>query len=139
MIDPATQPGARALDRLERELHLWLTTVAPSGQPQPSPIWFLWIGGEILLQSLADTPRVANIRANPLVDAHFDSNGHGGDIVVIEGEARIVRERTTVADLPPAYVEKYAAAIAREGWTLESFVADYPVEIRVRPTRLRGW
>lgn len=139
MIDPTTKAGARALERLEREPVLWLTTVNRNGQPQASPVWFLWVDGEILLYSRADTPRPANIRVNPRIAASFDSDGDGGDIVSIEGEARITRERASPADVPPAYVAKYAAAIAREGWTLESMLADYPVEIRLRPTRVRAW
>jgi PPOX class probable F420-dependent enzyme len=139
MIDPTTKTGARVLERLERELVLWLTTVNPAGQPQPSPVWFLWVDGEILLYSRADTPRPANIRANPRVAANFDSDGDGGDIVSIEGVARIARERTAVAEVPPAYVDKYAARLAAFGWTIESMLADYPVEIRLRPTRVRAW
>lgn len=139
MIDPTTKVGARAVRRLERDLILWLTTVTPQGQPQPSPVWFLWVDGEILLYSRADTPRPANIRANPRVAANLDSDGDGGDIVSVEGEARIVRERATVADVPPAYVDKYAARLAAFGWTMQSMLADYPVEIRLRPTRVRAW
>jgi PPOX class probable F420-dependent enzyme len=139
VIDPTTKIGARALERLEREHHVWLTTVTPTGQPQPSPVWFLWIDDEVLLLSRADTPRPANIRANPRVAAHFDSDGDGGGIVVLEGEARIVRAQATLADVPPAYVEKYAERLAAFGWTMESMLVDYPVEIRIRPTRVRGW
>jgi len=139
MIDPTTKAGARALERLEREQILWLTTVNPAGQPQASPVWFLWVDAEILLYSRAATPRVANIRANPLVAATFDGDGDGGDIVSIEGEARITRKQAAVADVPAAYVAKYAAKLAAYGWTMESMLVDYPAEIRVRPTRVRAW
>lgn len=139
MIDPKTKVGARAAERLDRELILWLTTVTPAGQPQASPVWFLWNDGEILLYSRANTPRPGNIRANPRVAANLDGNGRGGDIVSIEGSARIVRDTASPADVPPAYADKYAALIAAEGWTLGSFLADYPVEIRIRPTRVRAW
>lgn len=139
MIDPSTRAGARALERLEREQILWLTTVNPAGQPQASPVWFLWVDDEILLYSRATTPRPANVRANPRVAATLDGDGEGGDVVSIEGEARITRERATLADVPPAYVEKYTARLAAYGWTMESMLADYPVEIRVRPTRVRAW
>lgn len=139
MIDTSTAAGARAAARLRSELILWLTTVTPAGQPQASPVWFLWDGGELLVYSRADTPRPANIRAHPRVAANLDGNGRGGDIVSLEGEARIARERTTAADVPPAYLAKYAAAIAGEGWTLEIFLADYPVEIRITVTRVRAW
>jgi len=113
--------------------------VTAGGQPQASPVWFLWADGEILLYSRADTPRPANVRANPRVAATFDGNGRGGEIVSIEGRARIVRETSRPADCPPAYADKYSALIAAEGWTLESFLADYPVEIRIQPTRVRAW
>lgn len=139
MIDLTTKAGARAADRLERELILWLTTVTPAGQPQASPVWFLWVDGEILLFSRADTPRLTNVRANPRVAANFDGDGAGGDVVSIEGDARIARERAALADVPPAYVAKYAAKLAASGWTMESMLVDYPVEIRIRPTRVRAW
>jgi len=139
MIDLTTKAGARAAERLERELILWLTTVNPAGQPQSSPVWFLWADGEILLYSRADTPRLANVQANPRVAATFDGDGDGGDIVSIEGEARVARPRATLADVPPAYVEKHAAKLAADGWTMESMLVDYPVEIRIRPTRIRAW
>lgn len=139
MIDPTTRAGARAATRLRDELVLWLTTVTPGGQPQASPVWFLWVDDEILVYSRANTPRARNIRATPRVAANFDSDGDGGDIVSIEGEARISRERTTTADVPPAYVEKYAARLAAYGWTMASMLIDYPLEIRIRPTRVRAW
>jgi PPOX class probable F420-dependent enzyme len=139
VIDRTTRAGARAVERLERDLILWLTTVTAGGQPQTSPVWFLWDGGEILVFSRADTPRPANIRANPLVAATFDGDGDGGDVVSIEGEARIARERAVLADVPAAYVEKHAAKLAEHGWTMESMLVDYPVEIRIRPTRVRAW
>ena len=139
MIDPTTKSGARAAERLRRELILWLTTVTPGDQPQASPVWFLWIDGEILLFSRADTPRLANVRANPRVAATFDGDGDGGDVVSIEGEARVAREGAALADVPPAYIEKHAAKLAAYGWTMESMLVDYPVEIRIRPTRVRAW
>lgn len=139
MIDLATAAGARAAGRLRDALILWLTTVTAAGQPQASPVWFLWTDDEILLYSRADTPRPANIRANPRVAANLDSDGDGGDVVSIEGEARVVQEHAAEADVPPAYIEKYAAQVAANGWTMASFLVDYPVEIRIRPTRVRAW
>ncbi len=139
MIDPTTPAGARTVERLQTELILWLTTVTPGGQPQTSPVWFLWADGEILLYSRADTPRLANIRGNPRVAANLDGDRDGGDVVVIEGEARVVHEQATLADVPPTYVDKYAEKLAAFGWTMESMLVDYPAEIRIRPTRVRAW
>jgi PPOX class probable F420-dependent enzyme len=146
VIDSRTRVGARAVERLDRELILWLTTVTPAGQPQTSPVRFPWADGEILLCSRADPPRLVNVRANPRVVANFDGDGEGGDVVVLEGEARVVlegearvvHERAALADVPPVDVERYAAKLAAYGWTTESMLVDYPVEIRIGITRVRA-
>lgn len=39
----------------------------------------------------------------------------------------------------PAYVEKYRALMAGNGWTPDSFADLYPHVIRVTPTRARIW
>lgn len=115
-IDPASPAG----QRLSTALIGWLTTVSPAGRPQPSPVWFLWQGGDILVYSLADTARIRNIAANPLVSLNLD------------GDAPSAAE-------VPEYLAKYAERFATYGWTPEWFAARYPVAIRIRPTRLRAW
>ena len=55
MIDDSTPRGAKARGRLAEEPVIWLTTVTESGQPQTSPVWFLFAGGEFLVYSMADT------------------------------------------------------------------------------------
>jgi PPOX class probable F420-dependent enzyme len=101
-------------------------------------VWFLYADGEFLVYSLPGTARTRNLAANPRVSLHLDGNGRGGDIVSIEAEAR------TDPDVPPstgiaAYQERYASWIADHGWTPESFARDYPVALRIRPTRVRAW
>lgn len=136
ILDTTTEAGARAAERLERELIAWLTTVAPGGQPQSSPVWFLWEGGEFLAYSLAVTPRIRNLAANPRVSLHLNSDNVGGEIVTIEGEA-LVDLTAPPATAVPAYLAKYRGLIADYGWTPEQFSADYPLAIRIRPTRFR--
>jgi PPOX class probable F420-dependent enzyme len=115
-----------------------MTTVRPDGRPQTSPVWFLYRDGEFLIFSRAGTARTENLAGNPRVSLNLDGNGEGGDIVSIEGIARIDREQPDAAETI-AYREKYAAFIARNGWTPEGFAADYPVPILVTPTRFRVW
>lgn len=137
MLDRSTEFGQRAARRLREERLAWLTTVSPRGTPQPVPVWFLWDGDRsILLYSRPGTPKLHNIERNPRVSVHLDGNGQGGDIVVCLGEAR-------VSDDPPAdavaeYAVKYAALIARNRWTPESFAADYSVPVRIAISRIRG-
>ena len=47
--------------------------------------------------------------------ANFDSDGDGGDVVSIEGEARLARAKTMAADVPPASVDSYAAQLPAAG------------------------
>ena len=138
MFDPTTPQGARALQRLGDERIIWLTTVRLNGQPQTSPVWFLFEDGEFLIYSLPGTARTANITANPRVSLNLDGNGQGGDVVSIEGEARLDPEAPPSSEVT-AYQERYREWIARNGWTPGSFDADYPVAIRIRPTRTRAW
>jgi PPOX class probable F420-dependent enzyme len=130
--------SALAERRLRDELIIWLTTVTPSGRPQTSPVWFLWDGTEFLVYSKAGTARTRNIEANPAVSLNLDGDGQGGSIVTIEGTAVVDGDAPPPPDVP-AYAAKYRAKIDAYGWTLESFARDYPVPIRIVPTRARSW
>ncbi len=131
-----TNPRAR--ERLDSELIIWMTTVRPNGQPQSSAVWFLVDGDEVLVYSKPDVAKVRNIEANPRVALNLDGNGMGGDVVTLEGRARIEPSQPAAHEIP-AYVAKYAERISRNGWTPESFAADYSVPIRIEVTRSRAW
>jgi PPOX class probable F420-dependent enzyme len=132
-----TEFGRRVAARLRDEHLIWLTTVATDGTPQPNPVWFYWDGESFLIYSLNEAARLEHIRRNPRVALHFDGNGHGGNIVIFTGDARIS------ADDPPAdqldvYCEKYRDFIARSFGTPAEFAARYSVPVRIVPTRVRG-
>ena len=127
-----------AEQRLQDELIIWLTTVSPVGQPQTSAVWFLWDGDEFLVYSLAGTSRTRNIEVNPRVSLNLDGDGQGGAVVTIEGTARIDRDGPRSIEVPE-YAAKYRAKINGHGWTPESFAVDYPIPIRITPTRARSW
>ena len=135
-LDPATESGAHALERLETELMGWMTTVNPDGQPQNSAIWFLWRDGEILVYSHIRAPRNANVEANPHVSFNLNTDLGGDDVVTMEGEARIDLGLPPCSD-DPAFQARYRASIVGYGWTPESHAANYPVPIVIRPTRWR--
>jgi PPOX class probable F420-dependent enzyme len=137
-FDTSTPFGERVARRLREDRIAWLTTVGPDQTPQPSPVWFLWDEGTVLVYSRPDTPKGRNVGRNPRVALNLDGDGRGGDIVVLTGEARIVEDHPP-ADRVPAYVEKYRQAIDRIGMTPESFAREYSVAIRLTPIRLRGY
>ena len=135
-LDPETAAGARALERLARELIGWLTTVNPEGQAQSSPIWFLWRDGELLIYSHRRAPRNVNIVGRPLVAFNLETAADGDEFVTMEGYARIdLGVQPSSAD--PAYQARYGHLLDRYDWTPEWASIEYPIPILIRPSRWR--
>jgi len=134
IFDPSTDEGARALERLATDKIGWLTTVTPAGKPQTMPIWFLWADVELLIYGDHRAKRNANIAANPKVSFHLNDNGKGGDVVIVQGAARIDPDHPQVGD-NPAYLAKYGEWIDLylEGPSRMGQVYNMP--IRITPTR----
>ncbi len=138
VIDETSNFGKRVRERLNDDRVVWLITQGRNGTPQPSPVWFLPDGDdEVLIYSQPDTPKVRNIATNPTVSLAFNTDFHGGDVVVFHGEAR-VDEASPPASGIPAYVAKYQDGLDSLKLTPEAFSATYSTPIRVRLTRLRG-
>jgi general stress protein 26 len=74
-------------------------------------VWFFWDGSSLSLRSQAQVGKVRNIEANPRAAVHLADDGHGGNIVTIEGHA-------SFADVPQellvTYLSKYDDAIRTE-------------------------
>jgi PPOX class probable F420-dependent enzyme len=137
-LDTSTDFGAMVARRLQEEQIGWLTTVDPSGSPQPTPIWFHWDGETILIFSEPKVAKVRNIRANPKVALSFNSDQYGGAIVVFTGQARIADAAPSEARLA-AYEAKYAEGIKSLKMTPEEMLAKYSTVILVTPEKVRGW
>jgi PPOX class probable F420-dependent enzyme len=133
IFDPTTPKGAHALERLGSSMAAWLTTVTADGQPQSMPVWFTWDGTEIVVYGDHRARRNANLATNPKVGFHLPDNGQGGDIVVLEGVARVDPDYPGVPD-NPAYLAKYGAWVEGMGGAAK-FAETYNVPIRITPTR----
>ncbi|MCA9833404.1 MAG: TIGR03667 family PPOX class F420-dependent oxidoreductase [Thermomicrobiales bacterium] len=137
-IDFSTDHGQRVLQQLENEQVIWLTTVARSGTPQPNPVWFQYVDGDIFIYTPADAKRLKNIVENNRVSLNFNTAPDGEDVTVITGRIHWDDAFPKVID-NPAYLEKYAEGIKALGWSNEKMSADFPVVLRVHPENLRGW
>jgi PPOX class probable F420-dependent enzyme len=135
-IHPATPEGARALASLANDKTGWITTVDASGQPQSSPIWFLWDGGEILVYSHRAARRNADVAERPRVSFNLNTDASGDELVTMEGTVRVDHDGPDAA-ANPAYLAKYEPHILAYGWTAGWFAAEYPVALRITPTRWR--
>jgi len=112
----------------------WLTTVSPAGRPSPRPVWFMWDPPTIVIYSKNDSAKLRHLAASDKVSVHFDSNGHGGDIVVIAGRAELDPDAPPPSRYP-GLTQKYGAAMARLGQTPDWYDANYGVALRVTPHR----
>jgi len=134
IFDPNDEGGARALGRLAKDMIGWLTTVTPGGQPQTMPVWFLWADGELLVYGDHRAKRNVNLAANPKVAFHLNDNGKGGDVVVVQGGARIDLEYPQVGD-NPGYLAKYGEWINLYLDGPSGMGQVYNMPIRISPTR----
>ncbi len=108
-----------------------------AGRPQPRPVWFHWDGKDLLIFSRPRAGKIPQIAAQPHVAVHFNADEHGNDVVVLLGEARLVKGRVSAQRIE-AYARKYRQSIEGLEMTKDSFLADYRIPILVRPTHLRG-
>ena len=136
-LDTSTEFGARAEKRLKVEQIIWLTTVRKDGMPQPVPVWFWWDGKTVLIFTRPGSQKLRNLRHNAKAALHLDSDGRGGDIIVLEGQAEVLEGQMLATDVQP-YMEKYRAGLERLGTTEEDFAQSYSVPIRFTPDRIRG-
>ena len=134
VFDTGSEADEHALSRLRTDMIGWLTTVTPDGQPQTFPIWFLWEDCEALVYGDWRAKRNVNLRANPRVTLHLNDDGRGGDVISVEGEARIVENVVPVSS-NRNYLAKYNAMIVEMLGSPQQMAETYNVVIRIRPTR----
>jgi PPOX class probable F420-dependent enzyme len=136
VLNLSEEAAAALAGRLRTESVAWITTVTPGGQPQSSPVWFLWEECEFLVYAQPRSWKVRNIRANPQVSLHLNSDTAGGQVVTFEGSARIAEGQPQAHEVA-AYLAKYRAGIAAIGMTPQQLRAEYATALRITPTRVR--
>ena len=133
-LDPAQPKDAHILERLDRDIIIWIVSVRPDGRPHTVPVWFLWEeSGTVLMFSKPDQ-KVRNLRANPNVVIAVDNTHGGEDVVLFEGTAELL-ENGSMAHLTPAYTTKYQTLIEQFNWKPEGMAQEYSQPIRITPTR----
>ena len=119
---------------LATEMTGWLTTVH-GDQPQSSPVGYLWSAGSLWIRSEPQQLKVRNISQHPLASFHLDQRGRH----VVSLECRAVRVEQFPASVRASYGEKYEAAAAAAGSSLDEQEARFSACLRLDPTRIRSW
>lgn len=68
---------------------------------------------------------------------NFAGDGHGGDIVILDGTAVIVDDAPSAAE-NEAGVAKYASDWEHSGMTADSFAQQFSIPVRIRISGLHG-
>jgi PPOX class probable F420-dependent enzyme len=139
VLPPAGTPfGERVRRRLHDEVFIWFTTVGARGTPQPNPVWFVWDDGDVVIYNRPDARRLDHLRGDAHVSLHFNADPRGGDVVVLSGRAEVADDGPPPHRMP-VFLDKYRDEMIRVSGSLEAFSTAYPVPVRVRIRRVRGF
>ena len=113
----------------------WITTVDGGGQPQASPVWFVWDEAAIHVATRPDAAKVRNVARNRRVAFHLDGAQPGDIVVTLEGTATVT---DGFADaIVDTYVAKYAVGLSRLGITAGEYFEEFSAAVRITPSRRR--
>lgn len=90
--------------RLAASRNYWIITTRPDRRPHAMPVWGVWVNRAIYFGTDRGSRKARNLAANPAMIAHLES---GDDVVVLEGTAREVTDRSELKAIDDAYVAKY--------------------------------
>jgi PPOX class probable F420-dependent enzyme len=137
-IDWVSEIGKATAARLRHGHVGWLTTVGARFTPYPSPVWYWWDGGDILVYSRPDTTKLRNVAARPAVTLGLQVDAIGEQFSVVTGRGRIDPTHGSAAE-HAGYRAKYEYLIRQVlDQTPEEFAADYSVPVLVTPETCRG-
>lgn len=129
---PPVPPNVR--DYLATAEYVWLTTVRDDGMPQPTPVWFIIEGDDILIYSMPNAQKVKNLRANPHAALAFTPQDDAESFVVAQGTARLSEDG---APFPQAYLDKYREPMREISTTPDQMQREYSIAIRITVTHSR--
>ncbi|WP_129787931.1 pyridoxamine 5'-phosphate oxidase family protein [Promicromonospora panici] len=112
-----------------------LAYVAQDGTPRTIPIAFVWNGSTVVMCTSKNAPKLASLRANPMVALTIDTEVHPPKILLIRGRA----ELDVVDGIPEEYLSMNTSyemtAEQRVEWEKEvRSLYDGMVRIVVTPT-----
>lgn len=122
--------------RIAEDRVVWLTTVTDSGVPAPNPVWFVPDGEDLVVFTSPTSRRVHNLAKRPVASLHFNSDAHGGDVVVITADVEVTHGQRPSAF--PGYLAKYEGDILGAlATTVEAIDETYNTQLRFRPRKIR--
>ncbi|MBR8639884.1 pyridoxamine 5'-phosphate oxidase family protein [Streptomyces tuirus] len=122
------QRKADVLDRLEREIDIWVASADDEGAPCLVPLWFVWHEEAVWLCTRLTNPTGRNLRDGRRARLAF---GDTRDVVLVDGDVATF----TAAQVPRTAAEAFRA---KTGWDPREDHASYAF-FRVRPRAVQAW
>jgi hypothetical protein len=85
----------------------WLTTVRADGRPHVTTIAGVWVDDELCFTTGESEQKARNLAANRAVVVTAGRSDFAGTDVVLEGEARPIRDVGRLRRLSASFIEKY--------------------------------
>lgn len=103
-------------ERLTSERNYWVATVGPNGRPHAVPIWGVFVGDDLFLETDPATRKGRSLARNPAVVVHLDD---GERAVIVEGRAAPLRpDGEQARRIATAFASKYPGyAPAPDSWS----------------------
>ena len=120
-------PWNHVEERLVHSRNYWICTSRRDSRPHSAPVWGFWHEGALYFGTHRETLKAKNIRHSPHVSVHLES---GDDVVILEGEAEEVDQKTLARQLDAASRKKYG---------MPMMVIPESVAFRVRPRVVLAW
>lgn len=90
--------------RMAGARNYWVGTTRPDGRPHVAPVWGVWLDEAFFFSTDLMSRKGRNIAANPEMLVHLES---GDDVVILEGTAEEVLDRSLLQQFADVYEAKY--------------------------------
>jgi hypothetical protein len=129
--EPPRDAGQRkrdVLERLEREVDIWVASADADGVPCLVPLWFRWDGEALWLATRPTNPTGRNLREHGRARLAL---GHTRDVVLIDGDVRMFAAHEVPTAAADAFAERFGWDPRRGGGAYAYFA--------VVPRAVQAW
>ena len=91
-------------ERLSTARNYWIATTRADGRPHVSPVWGLWLDGQIMFATDGGSLKARNIGRNPACSIHLES---GDEVVIVDGSLERITDEAALKRFNDEYDVKY--------------------------------
>lgn len=109
-----------------------IATVKKDGSPHVTPIWYMYEGGKLIVNTTTDRVKFRNIQRDPRVSFLIDD---GYPYLMVLGNARVATERDANKDIETLAI-RYTGVEAGKKSTRERYWKQPRVSLEITPERI---